>query len=127
MDSIEKELADIEKGIVQLFNNGQVKEILKYFDPNFVGFSSTRHDRITSLSQLKKTFDQYLGEGDKVVYGVKNLKIKIYGEAALTSFFWKVDITKKKKVKTIEGRGSHVYLMGESGWKIVHEHYSKTH
>lgn len=127
MDFIEKELADIEKGIVSLFNKGQVKDIIQYFDRNFVGFSSTTHDRITSLAQLKKTFEHYLAEGDQVVYAIRNLKVKIYGEGALTTFYWQVNIQKKKKVKTVEGRGSHVFLMGEGGWKIVHEHYSKTH
>jgi ketosteroid isomerase-like protein len=127
MDTIEKELADIEKGIVKSFNEQNMKGILTYFDKNFVGFSSTQHDRLTSLSALKKTFQHYLEEGDTVAYSIKNTKVKIYGECALTTFYWKVDIQKKKKVKSIDGRGSHVFLMRENGWKIVHEHYSKAH
>jgi ketosteroid isomerase-like protein len=127
MDAIERELADIEKGIVKSFNEQNLKEILSYFDKNFVGFSSTQHDRLTSLTALKKTFQHYLAEGDTVTYSIKNVKVKIYGESALTSFYWKVDIQKKKKVKSIDGRGSHVFLMRENGWKIVHEHYSKAH
>ena len=34
MDSIEKELADIEKGIVKSFNEQNLKGILSYFDKN---------------------------------------------------------------------------------------------
>ena len=127
MDAIEKELAEIEKGIVKSFNEQNLKDTLSYFDKNFVGFSSTQHDRLTSLSALKKTFQHYLEEGDKVTYSVKNVKVKIYGESALTTFYWQVDIQKKKKVKIIDGRGSHVFLIRENGWKIVHEHYSKAH
>ena len=127
MDAIQKELADIEKSIVKSFNDGNLKEILQFFEKGFVGFSSTKHERLTSISQLKKTFEHYLEAGNKVTYSIKNLNVKIYGEGALTTFYWQVDIAKGKKVKSIDGRGSHVFLIKEDGWKIVHEHYSKAH
>jgi hypothetical protein len=127
MDEIQKEIVVIEKSIVKLFNERNIKEILKYFKSGFVGFSSTKHERVTSLAQLKNTFLHYLDEGDEVIYKIQNLKVKIYGEAALTTFYWTVDLKKKKKTKTISGRGSHIFLISEEGWSIVHEHYSKAH
>jgi ketosteroid isomerase-like protein len=127
MDSIEKQLVDIEKAIVKLFNKKDIASILKFFSPEFSGFSSTRHERLTSLKQLKKTFLHYLEEGDPVKYSINGVKATIFGEGALTTFYWKVEIHKKKKVKTIEGRGSHMFIMMDSGWTIVHEHYSKAH
>jgi len=127
MDEIQKEIVAIEKSIVKLFNEGKIKEIIKYFKAGFVGFSSTKHERVTSLAQLKNTFLHYLDEGDDVIYKIQNIKVKIYGEAALSTFYWTVDIKKKKKSKTINGRGSHVFLIGEERWCIVHEHYSRAH
>jgi ketosteroid isomerase-like protein len=127
MDDIQKEIAAVERSIVKLFNQQKINEILKYFQSDFVGFSSTKHERVTSLSQLKKTFLHYLDEGDKVTYNIRNLKVKIYGETALATFYWEVDIKKKKKTKTVNGRGSHIFLIGEHGWYIVHEHYSRAH
>jgi len=127
MDDIQKEIAAIEKSIVTLFNKKKINEILTYFKSDFIGFSSTKHERVTSLTQLKKTFLHYLDEGDHVNYSIRNLKIKIYGEAALATFYWKVDLKKKKKTKTINGRGSHIFLISEKGWCIVHEHFSKAH
>jgi ketosteroid isomerase-like protein len=127
MDSIEKQLVDIEKAIVKFFNKKDISSILKFFGKGFTGFSSTRHERITSLAQLKKTFLHYLDEGDPVTYSISGLKATIFGEGALTTFYWKVNIHKKKKVKTIQGRGSHMFMMIDSDWKIVHEHYSKAH
>ena len=57
MDSIEKGLVNIEKAIVKYFNEGKLKEILQFFDKeHFIGFSSTKHERVTNLSALKKTF-----------------------------------------------------------------------
>ena len=122
-----KAISDIEKSIVKYFNEKNVNGILSFFIKKFVGFSSTRHDRITNLGQLRKTFLYYLKEGDKVTYSINGLKVHIYGELALATFYWKVTIRKGKKIKSVNGRGSHVFMMQDEGWKIVHEHYSKAH
>ena len=127
MDAVQKDIAHIERSIVKLFNEKKIDKILQHFSKNFIGFSSTQHERITSRTKLKKTFLHYLDEGDEVKYSIKNLNVKIYGEGALSSFYWTVEITKRKKTKTIHGRGSHVFLITENGWHIVHEHYSKAH
>jgi ketosteroid isomerase-like protein len=127
MDAVQKDIAHVEKSIVKLFNQKKIKEILLFFSKNFIGFSSTQHERVTSRTQLKKTFLHYLDEGDEVKYSIKNLNIKIYGEGALSTFYWNVEITKRKRTKTIHGRGSHVFLVTGDGWKIVHEHFSKAH
>ena len=128
MDEIQKEIVNIEKSIVKLFNEKKIKEIPNHFSKNFVGFSSTKHERLTNLTQLKKTFHHYLEEADSLVYNISNLKVKIYGEAALSTFYWTVELKKgKRKPKLINGRGSHVFLMLDEGWSIVHEHYSKAH
>jgi ketosteroid isomerase-like protein len=127
MDSIEKEFAKKEREMVKHFNKKDIIAILEYFDDNFVGFSSTRHERITKKSALKKTFLHYLEEGDPVRYSIKNLKVNVLGETTLTTFYWQVDIHKKKKVKTLTGRGSHIFMQEGDEWKIVHEHFSKAH
>jgi ketosteroid isomerase-like protein len=127
MDFIQKELVDKEKEMVKLFNAKNIDPILGYFSNDFVGFSSTKHERLTRVSQLKKTFLHYLGEGDQVKYSIKNVKVNVYGECALASFYWQVDIHKKKKVKSLTGRASHVFMQEVEDWKIVHEHFSKAH
>ena len=127
MDAIEKEFANKERKMVKLFNAKKLDSILEYFSNNFVGFSSTKHERLTRTSQLKKTFLHYLDEGEKVKYSIKNIKVNLYGECALTTFYWQVDIHKKKKVKSLNGRASHVYIQGARDFKIVHEHFSKAH
>jgi ketosteroid isomerase-like protein len=127
MDAVQTDVAKIEKSIVKLFNQKKINEIMQFFSRDFVGFSSTRHERLTGLGQLKKTFLHYMDEGESVKYSIKGLKVNIYGEGALASFYWKVEISKKKKVQTIDGRASHFFLITDKGWKIVHEHYSKAH
>jgi len=127
MDSIEKMFADMEKSMVAHFNKREIDPILDYFSNDFVGFSSTQHERLTKRSQLKKTFLHYLDEGNPVKFSIKNIKVNIYGESVLTSFYWQVDIQKKKKVTSVNGRASHVYVQVGEEWKIVHEHFSKAH
>jgi len=125
MDSVEREIINIEKSMVKLFNEKKFDEIIKYFSKNFIGFSSTKHQRLNSISQLKKTFDHYVG--DKVKFSIKNMQVKIYGESALTTFYWKVEMEKRKKSTFVEGRGSHLFLFIENKWQIVHEHFSRAH
>jgi ketosteroid isomerase-like protein len=127
MDAIEQSVADVEHEIAELFNSGNIDGILEHFSSNFIGFSSTRHERVDDREQLKKTFLHYLDEGDRVTYSVSDISVRIYGEAASSSFYWEVQIEKGRKKSKIHGRGSHVFLQDLDGWKIVHEHYSKAH
>ena len=127
MDTFEKAVVNIEKSIVKYFNQKNIKGILDFFVKGFTGFSSTRQERLTSLAQLKQTYLYYLKEGDKVTYSINGLKVHIYGEFALATFYWKVSIRKKGKVRNVTGRASHVFVMQEDTWKIVHEHFSKAH
>jgi ketosteroid isomerase-like protein len=127
MDIFEKTIVNIEKSIVTYFNEKNIGAILGLFVKDFTGFSSTRYERLNGLTQLKNTYIFYLKAGDKVTYSINGLKVRILGESAFATFYWKVDIRKKKKRSSITGRGSHVYLMQDDSWKIVHEHYSKAH
>jgi ketosteroid isomerase-like protein len=124
MDFFEKTLVAIEKKIAELFNKKEINSILKFFSDDFEGFSSTQQKRLTSLSQLKKTFLYYLQQGE-VHYSIENIKTHIYGETALATFYWKVEIKKGKRKINVQGRASHVFNYTDT-WKIVHEHYSKT-
>ena len=123
MDFFEKSLVAIEKKITELFNKKQIDPILKFFDDDFEGFSSTQEKRLTSLAQLKKTFLYYLNQGE-VNYSIEDIKTHIYGETALTTFYWKVEIKKGKQKINLHGRASHVFNYTDT-WRIVHEHYSK--
>ena len=126
MDDIEKSFIAVEKQIATLFNKKDLNGILKFFRDDFIGFSSTRTTMLNGLPQLKKTYLYYLAQGDKVTYSIKNVKAHLYGETALTTFLWNVEIQKGKKKINVEGRASHVFILTDK-WYIVHEHYSKTH
>jgi ketosteroid isomerase-like protein len=57
---------------------------------------------------------------------VKDVEVKVYGEAAVATFYW--DFTAKVRgdgsaLKT-QGRETQVYHKGGRGWALVHVHYS---
>jgi ketosteroid isomerase-like protein len=89
-----------------------------------VGFSSTRHERIAGRAALAKTFHHYLRVSPRVRYAITQPKVQVLGDAAVASFYWKVQLAPGHHV---EGRGTHVLVKQRGQWKIVHEHFSRSH
>ncbi|MBI3950687.1 MAG: nuclear transport factor 2 family protein [Acidobacteria bacterium] len=127
MTKIERAILDVEKKQVAAFNQGDLKTVLDFFDPHIVCFSSTQHERITGRAGLRRTFEYYLKEAEKVQYRITEPVVQVYGDTAIASFYWTVTLTNGSKRQKIEGRGSHVLLNQNGAWKIVHEHFSRAH
>ena len=70
-----QEILRMEREQVRLFNRGRVADILKQFDPSFVGFSSTRHNRIRGLAALRRTFYFYLRQSPKLRYAIAQPRV----------------------------------------------------
>jgi len=117
----------LEEAQAKAFNEGRVADILDFFHPDFVGFSSTKHDRITGLQALRETFEYYLHSADKIEYHISDPAVHLYGDMAIVTFYWVVALHSKANVQEIKGRGSHVYVQQNDAWKIVHEHFSRAH
>ncbi len=124
MTAIERELTGLEKKQVADFNRHEIRALLSHFDRGFVGFSSTRHERISGSAQLSNTFRHYMNVSPKVRYAISDPKVQILGDSAVVSFYWKVQLAPGH---AIEGRGTHVYARKGNQWKIVHEHFSRSH
>ena len=127
MQSIEKEITGLEQKQVEAFNRGEVDKILTFFDAELVGFSSTRHERVVGLAALRKTFEYYLEQADKVEYSISEPAVQVFGDTAILTFNWLVTLVKGKKRQEIKGRGSHVFHKIDGEWTIVHEHFSRAH
>ncbi len=118
-----REILRIERQQVADFNRGRIPALLRSFDPTFVGFSSTRHPRISGRNALSRTFHFYLKQAPKLTYSVAQPRVQVYERTAVATFYWKVRLGKR----AIKGRGSHVYVKKPAGWRIVHEHFSRAH
>lgn len=127
MPNLEKEITRIEQDMAATFNRKDIEKILTFFAPDMVGFSSTTHERIQGLDALRKTFEYYLAEGEKVEYSISNVMVQFFGNIAVASFYWVVTIDDGTRVHEIPGRGTHVLQKKNDTWRVVHEHFSRAH
>lgn len=128
MGAIEKHILEIEKQMERDFNRGDMEAILNYFDADVIGFSSTRHERLMGLEDMRDTFLYYLKEADSVEYSITSPLIKVISDdCAVMTFYWLVVLVAGNKRREIHGRGSHVFAKRGEDWKVVHEHFSRAH
>ena len=119
--AIRKQILRAEREHARAFNRGDVRGALKMFDKGFVGFSSTRHERIRGLGALKKTFHYYL-IAPKMTYRIEQPRVHASGPTAVATFYWTVGLGKGRRVR---GRGTHVFARAGKKWRVVHEHFSR--
>jgi len=127
MPDIEQTIKLIEQDMADAFNRGDIDAILGFFDPEFVGFSSTAHERLHGLKALRKTFVYYLKQGEGVDFQLDEVEVNTFGPVAVATFYWSVTMKSHGKEHEVVGRGSHVFVQRDSQWKIVHEHFSRAH
>ena len=102
----------------------EVGRLLALQPKDFVGFSSTRYERIAGRTALKRTFEHYLDQSPRLRYRIRQARVQVFGGTAVASFYWTVELAPGQK---IEGRGSHVFVKRGRRWSIVHEHFSRSH
>jgi len=122
--SVRGQILHLEREQVRAINRGDVRGALKLFDQGFVGFSSTKHQRICGLGALRKTFDYYLKQAPKLAYHLEQTHVSVSGGTAVATFYWSVQLGRGHK---IHGRGTHVFSKQRKEWKVVHEHFSRVH
>ena len=122
--SVRGEILQLEREQVRAINRGDLRGALKLFDRGFVGFSSTKHERIRGLGALRKTFDYYLKQAPKLAYHMEQPHVSGNGGTAVATFYWSVQLGRGHK---IHGRGTHVFAKQGKEWKVVHEHFSRAH
>jgi len=124
MTRAEKEIHELEREQASDFNRRDMKALLAQFSPGFVGFSSTRYERIAGRPALRRTFEHYLDQSPQLRYSIRQARVQVFGGTAVASFYWTVELAPGHKV---EGRGSHVFVKRGKSWSIVHEHFSRSH
>ncbi|MCK5535206.1 MAG: nuclear transport factor 2 family protein [Bacteroidales bacterium] len=128
MEKLINQLIKIEEEISLAFNQNDLDGLLGYFDKEIVGFSSTIHERYSGLTELRRTFEFYLGESGKMEYFTSSPVVQIHECTAILSFYWTVAILHGASRHEVGGRGTHVFVdKGDNNWKIVHEHLSREH
>lgn len=127
MASAEQSILAIEKELVRDFNAGKTNDLLAHFHPKVVGFSSTQQQRISGRAAMRKTFDYYSQASSKLKYSIVRPQVQVFGDTAVATFTWTVELGAGRPRHTIHGRGSHVFVRDGGKWQIVHEHFSRAH
>ena len=122
--AIRNQILELEGQQVRAINQGDVAGALKMFHKDFIGFSSTRHERIRGLSALKKTFLYYLKRAPDMTYRIEQPQVHASGATAVATFYWTVGLGNGRRVR---GRGTHVFARDGKNWRVVHEHFSRAH
>lgn len=122
--SVLKQILRLEREQVRAINRGDVRSALRMFRKDFVGFSSTRHERIRGLAALEKTIHYYLKCTPKMTYRIEQPHVHASGNTAVATFYWTVGLGKGRNIR---GRGTHVFVRQGKNWRAVHEHFSRAH
>jgi len=110
---------------VREFNAGNMESVLSHFHPRVIGFSSTQQERVSGLGGMKKTFNYYRQASTHMKYQIVQPKVQLFGDTAIATFHWTVELGKGRPRHLIKGRGSHVLTHQDGKWLIVHEHFSR--
>jgi ketosteroid isomerase-like protein len=127
MASATQEILEVEKAMVREFNAGDMIGVLSHFHPRVIGFSSTQQERVSGLGGMKKTFNYYRQASSHMKYHIAEPKVQLFGDTAIATFHWTVELGKGRPRHIIKGRGSHVLTHQDGEWLIVHEHFSRAH
>ena len=92
MTQVREEILRLEREQASDFNSRDLKALLAQFSSDFVGFSSTRYERIAGRTALKRTFDHYLDQSPQLRYSIRQPRVQIFGGAAVVSFYWTVEL-----------------------------------
>ena len=122
--AIRQQILRLEREQARAFNRGDVAGAVKMFDRSFVGFSSTKHERIRGLAALADTFRYYLRLAPKLRYRIEQPHIHASDDTVVATFYWRVALGKGREVR---GRGTHVFARKGREWRVVHEHFSRAH
>ncbi len=127
MASALQEILGVEKAMVREFNAGDMQSLLAHFHPRLIGFSSTQQERVSGLGAMKRTFNYYHQASSHMKYQIAEPKVQLFGDTAIATFYWTVELGKGHPRHLIKGRGSHVLTHQDGKWLIVHEHFSRAH
>ena len=127
MASSQQAILAIEREMVRDFNAGKIEQLLEHFHPRVVGFSSTRQQRIGGRAAMRKTFEYYKHASSRMKYGIVKPQVQPFGDTAVVTFNWTVELGAGRPRHAIHGRGSHVFVRSGEKWQIVHEHFSRVH
>ena len=106
---------DIESPNIKALQN------IHFLSDKFTKFGPRNFERqdVISTNQSEAEFFSSMSEAS---YQVKDLKIDIFDNVGIATYYPEVSFIRNGKRVEAAGRQTLVFLLTDSGWKIVHEH-----
>lgn len=74
------------------------------------------------LDEANASEAAFFGSISNVDYRVEDLKIDVFGDIGIVTYYPRVSFVAENESRTVDGRQTLVFLKTGDGWKIVHEH-----
>ena len=94
---------------------------MKNHSEKFTKFGPRKFDR-QDVDSTNKSEAAHFGSIGNFKQEVKDLKIDVFGDIGIATYYPYVSFVKSGKEIKANGRQTLVFLNTEEGWKIVHEH-----
>ncbi len=119
----QSELQEVIKSIVSDLENANIEGINSHHldSDKFTKFGPRNFNRqdVQSTNQSEEAF---FGSVSDYKLETKDLKIDVFGNVGIATYYPRVSFIQNGKEVTGNGRQTLVFLKTEAGWKIVHEH-----
>ena len=92
----------------------------------FSKFGPRNFDR-QDISSTNATEEAFFSSISNYKQEIRDLKIDVFDDMAIASYYPHVSFTQDGEEKTVSGRQTFVFLSTEEGWKLVHEHSTPQH
>lgn len=87
----------------------------------FTKFGPRSFDR-QDVADTNMSEAAFFGSVSEMKYEVEDLKIDVFGQVGIATYYPRVSFAQDGEKKTVRGRQTLVFLETSEGWKIVHEH-----
>ncbi len=87
----------------------------------FTKFGPRSFDR-QDVANTNESEAAFFGSIQNLDYRIKDLKVDVFGDVGIATYYPHVSFTKDGEARTATGRQTLVFLKTAEGWKLVHEH-----
>ena len=119
----QNELREVVKSIAEdaMTVNIEGLQAIHLDSDKFTKFGPRNFDRqnVVSTNESEAAF---FGSISNLTYEIKELKIDVFGDIGIVTYYPHVAFVQEGEEKQASGRQTLVFLKTDRGWKIVHEH-----
>ena len=117
------ELQEVIKSLAEDIENDNIKGLKAghLVSEKFTKFGPRNFER-QDVASTNKTESAHFGSTSNFKYEIKDLKIDVFGDVGIVTYYPLVSFVQDGVLKSGSGRQTLIYVNTVEGWKIVHEH-----